>query len=248
LTISVEGYTPSTYGDSIAPEYDQLYGTLFDVEGAVDFLAETAGSGPVLELGIGTGRLAIPLVERGINLQGVDSSNEMVSKLRSKPGGEDIPVIMGDFSTAELGGPYDLIFIAFNTLFAILSQDEQVAVFERVGDALNPGGVFVVEAFVPDPNRFQQHQTVRADSVSLDEIRLDVSRHDPLSQRVDAQHLFISAAGIKMYPVVIRYAWPSELDLMARLAGLRLKDRYSSWKREPFVSDSTGHVSVYEKH
>jgi SAM-dependent methyltransferase len=243
----MEGYSPSTYGDRVARTYDELYGTMFDIEGAVDFLSDVAGKGPALELGIGTGRIAIPLAQEGVDVRGVDSSDAMIAALRSKPGGADITVIEGDFGSVDLGGPYSAVFVVFNTFFALASQDEQVATFQRVAAALTKDGVFVIEAFVPDATRWNQHQRVSVDRVAIDEVRLDVSRHDPVRQRVDAQHVSISEDGIRLIPVSIRYAWPSELDLMARVAELRLRERYSTWRREPFSSDSRSHISVYAK-
>lgn len=243
----MEGFTPSTYGDRIADDYDSLYETMFDVGGAVDFLAAAAGRGPVLELGIGTGRIAIPLARRGVQVRGVDSSDAMVAKLRSKADDLEIPVAMGDFASVELGGPYSVIFVVFNTFFGLVTQEDQIATFQRVADALTDDGVFVLEVFVPDTTRWNQHQRVAVDQVSIDEVRLEVGRHDPVGQRVDSQLITISPGGIRLSPVSLRYVWPSELDLMARMAGLRLRERWSSWKREPFTSDSHGHVSVYEK-
>jgi SAM-dependent methyltransferase len=241
----MEGFTPSTYGERIALEYDDLYGSMFDIEGAVDFLTSVAGGGPALELGIGTGRIAIPLARRGVKVSGVDSSEAMVAKLRSKAPDIEIPVAMGDFATMELGGPYRAIFVVFNTFFGLITQDDQVAAFQRVASALMDEGVFVVEAFVPDMTRWNQHQRISVDDVSLNEVRLEASRHDPVEQRVEAQSIAISSDGIRLVPVSLRYAWPSELDLMARIAGLELWERWSTWRRHPFSSDSTSHVSVY---
>jgi SAM-dependent methyltransferase len=243
----MEGFTPSTYGDRAAADYDSLYETLFDVEGAVDFLADVAGEGPALELGIGTGRIAIPLARRGVEMRGVDSSEAMVAILRSKAGDLEIPVAMGDFETVDFGGPYSVVFVVFNTFFALTTQDDQVSAFERVAPALKESGVFVIEAFVPDQTRYDDHQRVAVDHLSLDEVRLEVSRHDPVRQRVDSQALTISGREIRLSPVSLRYAWPSELDLMARISGLRLRERWSTWRRDPFNSDSRSHISVFEK-
>jgi hypothetical protein len=243
----MEGYTPSTYGDRVAHEYDDVYGSMFDVDAAVELLSELAGSGPALELGIGTGRIAIPLRQDGVDVRGVDTSEAMVAEMRSKPGGADIEVIMGDFGAVDLRGPYSAVFVVFNTFFGLTSQEDQVGTFERVAAALEENGVFVIEAFVPDPTRWTQHQRVSVDSVSLDKIRLEASRHDPVNQRVDAQLISISDAGIHLTPVTLRYAWPSELDLMARIAGLSLRARFASWTREPFTSESRNHISIYAK-
>ncbi|MFN2593804.1 MAG: class I SAM-dependent methyltransferase [Actinomycetota bacterium] len=241
----MEGYEASTYGERFAEVYDETYGTLFDVDGCVDFLHEVAGQGPALELAIGTGRIALPLAERGVKVKGIDVSPAMVEKLRAKPGGDSIEVVMGDFASVDVGGTYPLVYLVFNTLFALTTQEEQLRCFRNVAARLTPGGAFVIEVFVPNMKRFDEHQRVAATRVELDSAELEVSRHNPVSQTSDSLHVVISEAGTKLYPVRIRYAWPSELDLMARLAGLRLQDRFGSWRKDPFTSDSRGHVSVY---
>jgi SAM-dependent methyltransferase len=244
---AVDGYEATTYGDTIAGAYDDLYGTLFDVQGAVDFLEKHGRPGPVLELGIGTGRIALPLKERGVEILGIDASHAMVQRLRTKPGGTEIPVIMGEFARADLGGPYSMVFVVFNTFFANVSQEEQIECFSNVARALGDGGIFVIEAFVPDQSRFDRHQRVEVDRVGLDEVALSVSMHDSAGQRVDTQHILISEEEIRLFPTHIRYAWPSELDLMARLAGLTLRERRASWRDDRFTSTSQSHVSVYAK-
>lgn len=243
----MEGYGAQTYGDRIAGIYDQLYGTLFDVEGTVALLAGLAGDGPVLELAIGTGRVALPLAERGVEVHGVDISDAMVERLRGKPGGAEIPVTIGNFADVPVDGRYREVFLVFNTLFALVTQEEQVRCFANVARALTNDGVFVVEAFVPDVSRFDAHQTVRVDEVTLEGAKLEVSRHDPVRQTVDSQHVILSHGSIETYPVSLRYSYPPELDLMARLAGLRLRDRWGGWRKQPFTSGSTSHVSVYER-
>lgn len=243
----MEGYEPSSYGDRIAGVYDELYGGLFDVEATVALLTELAGAGPVLELAIGTGRVAVPLAERGVEVHGVDISEAMVAKLRAKPGGADIPVTMGNFADVPVEGRYRLIFIVFNTLFGLASQEEQVRCLDNVAGALTDDGLFVMEAFVPDVSRFEAHQTVRVDDVTLDGAMLEVSRHNPVHQTVDSQHVILSPGKIEMYPVSIRYAYPPELDVMAQLAGMKLRDRWGGWRKEPFTSDSRSHVTVYER-
>jgi SAM-dependent methyltransferase len=242
----MEGFEARTYGDLIADLYDELYAEL-DPTAAVDVLAELAGAGPVLELAIGTGRIALPLAERGVEVHGIDISERMVERLRAKPGGERIPVTFGDFADVGVEGRFPLVFIAFNTFFALSSQDEQVRCFANVAQHVAEDGVFVLEGFVPDLGRFRQHQNVSAIKVELDTVMLDAARHDPVEQRVDAQHVFIRESGIRLQPVRIRYAWPAELDLMARLAGLRLRERWGAWDRSPFGADSQRHVSVYER-
>jgi SAM-dependent methyltransferase len=241
----MQDYGPETYGDRIAAEYDALYEAHLDTDAAVDTLARLAGSGPVLELAIGTGRLALPLAQRGIDIRGIDASEEMVARLRAKPGGADIPVTMGDFADVEVEGSFSLIFVAFNTLFALLTQDDQVRCFQNVAEHLADGGRFVVEAFVPDLGRFDRGQRVGVSAVDINRVDFEVSRHDAVNQRVDSQHVFITGEGTKLSPVRLRYAFPGELDLMARLAGLELQERWGSWHGEPFTDASRDHVSVY---
>src|SRR5256886_10275116 len=243
----MQDYGPETYGDRIAAVYDSLYvseGGL-DTSGAVDALARLAGPGPVLELAIGTGRLAVPLAQRGIDIRGIDASEEMVARLREKPGGADIPVTMGDFADVGVEGSFSLIFVAFNTLFALLTQDDQARCFANAAAHLADGGRFVVEAFVPDLGRFDRGQRVSVTSVDIDCITIDASRHDAVNQRVDSQHVFVTDEGNRLYPVSLRYAFPSELDLMARVAGLELEERWGGWSGDPFTKSSTDHVSVY---
>jgi hypothetical protein len=243
----VEGYGEHTYGDRVAEIYDRLYADAFDVVGTVETLVRLAGAGRALELAIGTGRIALPLSEHGVDVTGIDASQAMVAKLRSKPGGSDITVRMGDFADVDAEGTFSLIFVVFNTFFALPSQEEQVRCFANVARHLDDTGVFVLEAFVPDVTRFDRNQRVSVEDIALDEIQLDVAKHDPVSQRVDAQHVFLTSGGVRLYPIHIRYAWPSELDLMARLAGLRLRHRWAGWRGEPFDARSEGHVSVYER-
>ena len=240
----MKDYGPETYGDRIADVYDGLYSGL-DTEGAVETLAELAGSGPVLELGIGTGRLALPLAERGLEVRGVDASEAMVQKLREKPGGDRIQVMMSDFADVGVDGRFSLIFIAFNTLFGLLTQEDQLRCFANAAAHLADGGVFVVEAFVPDLARFDRDQRVNVNFLEPDRVMIDASRHDLAAQRIDSSHVVITESGPRLYPVSIRYSFPAELDLMARLAGLELSDRWGGWRRQPFDAGSPRHVSVY---
>jgi SAM-dependent methyltransferase len=245
LTAAVEGYESSTYGNLIADVYDELYDGLFDTAGAVEFLSGLARGGRALELGIGTGRIALPLQRAGVHVSGVDTSQAMVDRLRAKAGGVSIPVTIGDFKKPPVTGPFDLVYIAFNTFFGLLSQEEQIACFEAVASLLSDDARFVLEAFVPDLSRFDRHQRVSVDEVMLDQVRLEVTRHDPVAQRIDSQHLIVSEEGTHLYPVRIRYSYPAELDLMAQLAGLRLQERWGDWRRRPFTSESHTHVSEY---
>lgn len=242
----VDEYGPSTYGDRWAGIYDEWGGTLpLDTEQTVECLAALAGEGPVLELAIGTGRVSLPLAERGLEVHGVDASEAMVARLREKPGGDRIPVAIGDFADVPADGRFALVFVVFNTFFGLLTQDDQSRCFANVAEHLTDDGLFVLEAFVPDLGRFDRGQRVSTTGVELDEIVLHADVHDPVGQVVFSQHVVIREGGVRLYPVKIRYAWPPELDLMARLGGLELRDRWAGWRREPFTAQSTKHVSVY---
>ncbi len=242
----MEAYGPATYGDRIADVYDQHVVDLgLDTEGAVETLASLAGAGPVLELAIGTGRVALPLAERGFEVHGIDASGAMVAKLREKPGGDSIPVTMGDFADVGVDGTYSLIFVAFNTFFGLSSQEHQVRCFANVATHLADRGVFLIEVFLPDLGRFDRGQRTQVTQLNPDEVFLDASRHDPVAQVIESNHVVITEAGTKLYPVNLRYAFPGELDLMARLAGLELKERWGDWNRQPFTASSPRHVSVY---
>jgi len=242
-------YGPETYGERIAEVYDELYAERFgeQAEEIATALAGLARGGRALELGIGTGRIALPLQARGIEVQGIDSSAQMATKLRAKPGGERIPVTIGDFADMGVEGEFSVVFVVFNTFFGLLSQEEQVRCFRNVSKHLAADGVFVIEAFVPDQTRHVRGQSTSVTRVEADSVGLDVSRHDPVSQRVTSQHLLISESGVRLYPVQLRYAWPAELDLMAQLVGLRLRERWGGWKGERFTATSGSHVSIYER-
>jgi SAM-dependent methyltransferase len=242
----MEGYRPETYGDRIADVYDAMMAGQADPADCVDRLAELAGPGPALELGIGTGRVALPLAARGVRVHGIDASAAMVERLRAKPGGDRVDVTLGDFAGVPVEGGYRLVYVVFNTFFGLLTQDDQLRCFAEVGSHLAPGGAFVLEGFVPDLSLHPGGQSVRTTHLGPDQVRLDLARHDPVAQRVDFQHVLLTEGGIRLYPGSIRYAWPSELDLMARLAGLRLRERWGGWRREPFGADAGLHVSVYE--
>lgn len=242
--MALEGYDAATYGQRIAEIYDEWYAA--HEEGMIDVLAELAGGGPALELGIGTGRVALPLAERGVEVHGLDASEAMVTKLRARPGGAAIPVTLGDFRDVNVPGRFSLVYVVFNTFFGLLSQEDQVRCFQAVADHLDEGGRFLLELFVPDPCRFSLGQRVNASQVAAEHVMLDVTRHDPVSQQSSSQHILITEAGIRFYPVQIRYAWPGELDLMARLAGLRLAHRWGGWDRSPLTAASMKHISVYE--
>jgi SAM-dependent methyltransferase len=244
-------YRPQTYGDEIAEVYDDWLSSGFDEahsDAAADFLADLAPAGRALELGIGTGRIALRLAARGVAVQGIDASEAMVAKLRAKPGGADLPVTVGDFAEVPAEGEFDLVYVVFNTFFGLLTQEDQIRCAGNVAARLRTGGRFVIEAFVPDPSRFNHDQLVGVNHLDLQRVRLEATRHDRANQLVVSQHLLISAdGGIRLYPVRLRYCWPSELNLICRLADLHLTDRYAGWGREPFNSASGAHISVYTK-
>lgn len=241
----MEGYNNATYGAMWAPDYDEIFA---GVAGAmIDRLAEFGANARVLELAIGTGRVALPLVERGIDLTGIDISPEMVERLRAKPGGDAIPVVMGDFSEVPVEGTFRLIYLVFNTFFALRDQQSQVQCFTNVAARLETGGRFVTETFYPDAARFDRGQRFGALAVHLDEVQVEASRHDRVNQSIETQRVHLREDGLKLYPVRVRYAWPSEMDLMARIAGLELESRWGGWDREPFNNQSQIHVSVYRK-
>ncbi|MGH2808711.1 MAG: class I SAM-dependent DNA methyltransferase [Actinomycetota bacterium] len=235
----------ATYGERIAHVYDELYEEVFDKAAAVDFLTERARGARALELAIGTGRIALPLKNNGIEVSGIDISEAMVARLRAKPGGGDIPVTIGDFADVGIPGSFEVIFLVFNTLFALTTQEDQLRCFTNVAGHLTDQGIFVVEAFVPDVTRFTRHQSLGVEDVQLDRVQLNAALHDPALQTITSQHVFITDEGTKLYPVKLRYVWPSEMDLMAKLAGMELRERYSSWRRDMFTSSSQSHISVY---
>jgi hypothetical protein len=244
----MEKYRPVMSFDAhVAEVYDDL-AQRGDEMATVAFLERLAAGGPALELAIGTGRIALPLSARGIRVDGIDFSSAMVAKLRAKPGGDRIAVTMGNFADLAVPGAYRLIYVVFNTLFNLLTQDEQVRCFENVAAHLTNDGSFVVEGTVPaDWYRLRNYQYVDLEAVEVGNIRLDVARYDPVKQLLEETHLVLSSTGIQLNPIVTRYAWPSELDLMARIAGLRLTERWAGWSREPFTAASSNCVSVYAR-
>jgi SAM-dependent methyltransferase len=241
----MRGFDPAnSFGETVASRYDDdLRG---DEDETVTFLAEIARGGPVLELAIGTGRIGLPLAAQGLVVDGIELSPAMIAQLRRKPGGDQIAVTPGNFADVAVDGFYRLIFVVFNTFFNLLTQDEQVRCFENVARHLTDDGVFLIEAEVPSLYMgLAGSQYVHAERVEVDEVRLDVARYDPVTQTLDESHVSLTVNGVELFPIVTRYAWPAELDLMARIAGLRLHERWSGWKREPFTADSRRHVSVY---
>ncbi|GAA1259117.1 class I SAM-dependent methyltransferase [Kitasatospora nipponensis] len=243
--MAMKGYDPmDSFRQDTADRYDDhLRG---DEAATVAFLRERAAGGAVLELAVGTGRIALPLAASGVRVDGVDLSPEMVGRLRAKPGGDDLTVVMGDFAEVPVEGSYRLVYLVYNTLFNLLTQDDQVRCFQNVAEHLDEDGEFVVEAFVPGYlHRLRDDQYVDAEHIAVGRVTLDVGRHDPVRQVLDESHVVLSPQGTSVFPIVCRYAWPSELDLMARIAGLRLRERWSGWEREPFTATSRNCVSVY---
>lgn len=242
----MKDYDPAmSFDEAVAATYDED-ARRGDEEATVAFLAGLAGGGRALELAIGTGRIALPLAARGVPVDGIDISPAMVARLRAKPGGDVIDVHPGNFADVAVPGTYRLVYVVFNTLFNLLTQEEQVRCFVNVAARLEEGGTFVVEGGTPaEFYRLRNHQYVDAEAIETGRVRLDVARFDPVTQLLEEGHVTLSAAGVQLNPVVTRYAWPSELDLMARVAGMRLQERWGGWGREPFTADSRNCVSVY---
>jgi SAM-dependent methyltransferase len=245
----MDGYDEGTYGRAWAPYYDDIFDTVDDA--VIDLLLRHAGSPPrALELAVGTGRIAMPLAERGVEVVGIEVSPEMVDVMRTKGGGEVIKVVMGDFADVAVEGRFPLVYLAFNTLFALLSQERQIDCFQNVADHLEDGGRFILDCFVPDLTRFDRYNTRLGVSsiVSPSEHRYELSIHDPVGQRISSHMVKRNGDGSSVVlPVEVRYAWPAEMDLMARLAGLELEDRFGWYDLRPFNERSTSHMSIYVK-
>ena len=236
------------FGAAVAARYDAAAGDMFDpsvVEPTVDFLAALAGEGGALEFGIGTGRIALPLAARGILVHGIDLSEDMVALLRAKPGSDRIGVTIGDFATTRVDARYSLAYLVYNTLGNLTTQDEQVACFENAAAHLDRGGCFVVEMRVPNYRRLPPGESMRVFHAS--ETHWGVDEFDVANQGLVSHHFNLVDGRFELHSLPFRSAWPSELDLMARIAGMRLRERYSDWSREPFTSESTKHVSVWER-
>ena len=238
----MDTYGPDTYGEMIAADYDERFPGLRP--SMIDRLAEIGGAGPVLELGIGTGRVAIPLAARGVEVHGVDASSSMVERMKAKPGGGDIPVTIRDMEDLAGLGPFRMVYVVANTFFAMLDQETQVRGVESVASVLDPDGSFVMEAFVPDVGRFDRNQRVEVVSIDTDEVAIDVAMYDPRDQTVIASNMVFGPAKQRQFPVKLRFSYPSELDLMARLAGMSLVERWGGWDREPYTGAGI-HVSIW---
>jgi SAM-dependent methyltransferase len=235
------------FDERIAARYDAMSANMFEpsvLDPAVQFLADVARGGAALELGIGTGRLALPLSERGVRLHGIDVSAPMVERLRAKPGAHAVGVTIGDFATTRVDGSFRLVYLVFNTIMNLVTQDEQVACFRNAAAHLEPGGCFVIEVGVPGLQRLPPGETVRAFTVSP--TRLGFDEYDLAAQILYSHHYWVEDGRLETFSAPYRYVWPSELDLMARLAGMTLRERWSDWHRAPFTSESASHVSVWQ--
>ena len=236
------------FDELVAARYDESCADMFEptvVGSAVEFIAGLAGTGRALELGIGTGRIALPLAQRGVPVCGIELSTAMVAKLREKPGGADIAVTIGDFASATVHGAFSVAYLVFNTIMNLTTQARQVACFRNVAAHLERGDCFVIEVEVPELQRLPPGETARVFHVS--ESRWGIDEYDVARQGLTSHHFEAVGGTLERFSVPFRYVWPAELDLMAQLAGLRLRERWSGWSREPFTSDSRGHVSVWEK-
>jgi SAM-dependent methyltransferase len=236
------------FDERVAAKYDDDSSELFDPEvlvPVVDFLAQLAGSGRALELGIGTGRIALPLTQRGVEVHGIDLSEAMVARLRAKPGADDVGVMIGDFATTKVDGRFALAYVVFNTIMNLTTQEAQVACFRNVAAHLEPGGCFVVEVMIPELQRLPPGEIFRVFSGS--ERYWGIDEYDVANQGLISHHLELVGDKVERVSMPFRYAFPAEYDLMAQLAGMTLRERWGGWKREPFTSDSDKHVSVWEK-
>ena len=236
------------FDEAVAAGYDDLEWDMFSptkVDPVIDFLASLAGAGRALELGVGTGRIALPLAQRGIPVSGIDMSQAMVARLAAKPGGEDMEVTIGDFATTGVPGKFTLVYLVFNTIMNLTTQRAQVECFRNAASHLDPGGCFVIEVATPDLQRIPVGETTVV--FHADDNGWGLDEYDIASQSQISHHLEIADDRIERFSIPFRYVWPSELDLMAELAGMRLRERYGSWEGDPFTSDSRQHISVWEK-
>ena len=238
-----------TWGQEVAEAYDRTAAGMFDpvvLDPTVDLLAGLAGDGAALELAVGTGRVALPLSGRGVSVQGIELSEPMAEQLRAKPGAGAVPVTIGDMTTTRVAGSFRLVYLVWNTIQNVTTQQEQVAVFANAAAHLEPGGCFVVETGVPSLRRFPPGQPTLVFEMTDDHVGVD-TLDDPVGQIQSSHHWWRVDGSLVRHSAPYRYVWPSELDLMAQLVGLRLRDRWAGWNREPFAADSTTHVSIFEK-
>ena len=236
------------FGEDVARQYDDSDEPEFDaavIRSTVDFLAGLAGQGRALEFAIGTGRIAIPLAERGLDVHGIDLSTAMVSRLRAKPGGKSMPVAIGDFSTTIVEGEFSLVYLLYNTIENVTTQAGQVAAFRNAAHHLAPGGAFLIECLMPELRRLPPGE--RYVVFDFGERHWGIDEYDVANQGLVSHHFNVVDGRVEYGAWPFRYVWPAELDLMAELAGLRLRERWSGWAREPFTSDSRKHISIWEK-
>lgn len=235
------------FDESVAATYDhdKVISDPKVVGPVVDLLAELAGNGHALEFAIGTGRIALPLAQRGVRVQGIELSRPMVERLRAKEGGAQIPVTIGDMSTTRVAGDFSLVYLVFNTINNLTSQEAQVACFENAAAHLETGGYFLIEVGVPPLQRLPKGETLLAFNRS--DTHWGIDEFDVVTQNFTSHHVWMRGQQLKRVSIPFRYVWPAELDLMARLAGLRLRERWNGWQREPFTSLSDSHVSVWQK-
>ncbi len=238
-------YDPAAYGETHAGVYDQIYADAFRTHDAVEFLTAAADGGPVLDLGVGTGRLAIPLTAAGVGVHGLDASPAMLAELRSRTGSDNITVIEADMAAFALPDRYQVIVSAVSTLFMLPDQQHQIRCLRCAREHLRPGGLLVVEAFVPDPTRFDHNRRTHVRHLDDSRAHVVISRHEPTMQRIHNEHVLADREGVHRYRVVLRYGSPAELDAMAQVAGLTLQDRFGGWKHEPYDESTTDHVSCY---
>lgn len=242
----MKGFDPrASFGFEESQRYDAT-GTRGDEEETVAFLARLAGQRDALELAVGTGRITLPLIRTGLRVDGIEQSRHMVDRLREKPDGNRVEVVTGDMSRVTTGRRYGLVYLVYNTIGNLLTQDDQVRCFQNAARHLDPGGVFVLECRVPSAPARPGHQFVDAEVVEASHVVLGVCRYDPVTQILDNNHVRISAEGIVLEPIRLRLAHAPEFDLMARIAGLRLRERWGGWNSEPYTAASWRHVSVYE--
>ncbi|HEY4028630.1 MAG TPA: class I SAM-dependent methyltransferase [Candidatus Dormibacteraeota bacterium] len=242
----MEGFDPLTsFGHEVSKRYDAS--ARGDEDETVAFLARLAGQRDVLELAVGTGRIALPLMRAGVRVDGIELSRDMVDRMREKPGGDEVGVTMGDMSRVTTGRTYGLVYLVYNTIGNLLTQEDQVRCFENAARHLAEHGVFVLECRIPTAPARPGHQFVDVEEIGVDHVALGVSRYDPVTQILDVNHVRIAAGGLILDPIRLRLAHPPEFDLMARIAGLRLRERWGGWNGEPYTASSWRHVSLYER-
>ena len=236
------------FGEDVAARYDETEATEFErgeIDAATELLAELAGDGRALEFAIGTGRIALPLAERGVDVAGIELSKAMVARLRNKPGGADIPVVIGDMTSTTIDGRFSLVYLVYNTIENLTTQDAQVACFRNAAAHLSPGGYFLIEVGVPGLQRLPLGTTHQVFHATEDYWGID--EYDVVNQGLISHHIENDSGEFRRVSMPFRYAWPAEFDLMAQLAGMRLRDRWAGWRREPFTAESRQHVSVWQK-